>query len=648
VKKVAKSSNDSLLTREWCAFQELSAILLSVLTNKIFDLHPKTALRRLLFLIFSFLMSGLLIPLIYYPFSIWLAHIQDIFGYLLSHFNFGYIPYFPGDPFFNIIIYAYVSFTDPRVLMYLPIFLVPFFVALQIAANFLSDIYELNNPNVARRFVSATAFIGSNQTIRISQGKVIDKSKDLPISIIGGPGKVFVDLDSVAVFEMPDGTPHIIGPTNNEPDGKAILQGFERLRQAIDIRNQYIELRDTDKSALSVTSRSRDGIPIKATDVKLVYSVHRGGKESGAITPYPFNKTAVENIVYKATSHMTLDLKTLSNIEFSWSNNTVELIRTKLSSFISHYNTSEFLARISLPEFTKEGNNRKPIEQEHPDTTWIDNVYRPKTSSHTANLLEEEQLVAILTDSFHLTKSENISDDLFFAQRIPSLLTKFAEEFTADMYKYGVQLTWSGTGRWILPSLIFPGIQGFNQIQIENWRLNRANLAKGSEADYKNELLIREIISLMQTVPISVYQISIIKEKDYREIIWALVLSYRQQLIDAAELWNSRGNVIPTGIIQAIEHLNDALDLNGWRWSGIEDLEKNPFVDRPYKTTHLTNREGSEEQLYNELVILVQGDTDVANRLIEQQQQLFPKENRRKWIERARDKLLHDRGAFTP
>ena len=54
----------------------------------------------------------------------------------------------------------------------------------------------------------------------------------------------------------------------------------------------------------------------------------------------------------------------------------------------------------------------------------------------------------------------------------------------------------------------------------------------------------------------------------------------------------------------------------------------------------------SEESLYTELVILVQGDGDVADRLIEQQQRLFPKETRRKWIERARDKLLHDRGSF--
>jgi hypothetical protein len=56
----------------------------------------------------------------------------------------------------------------------------------------------------------------------------------------------------------------------------------------------------------------------------------------------------------------------------------------------------------------------------------------------------------------------------------------------------------------------------------------------------------------------------------------------------------------------------------------------------------------TEESLYTELTILVQGDTEVADRLIEQQQQLFPNGNRRRWIEQARDKLLHDRGAFTP
>lgn len=61
-----------------------------------------------------------------------------------------------------------------------------------------------------------------------------------------------------------------------------------------------------------------------------------------------------------------------------------------------------------------------------------------------------------------------------------------------------------------------------------------------------------------------------------------------------------------------------------------------------------SNWQRSEEALYNELVILLHGDREVAERLIQREQKDFPNESRGQWIVRARDRLLYDRGAFTP
>src|SRR5574339_513926 len=119
--------------------------LIDAILNRLFDLRPKAARFRLRSLVFLFLFSGFVISLIYYPLTVWLDYIQDIFGYLLSQ---SYTQNYPGNPIYNFANYAWQALTDPRVLQYLPIFLAPFFIALQTAANYLADIFELDDPRV--------------------------------------------------------------------------------------------------------------------------------------------------------------------------------------------------------------------------------------------------------------------------------------------------------------------------------------------------------------------------------------------------------------------------------------------------------------------------------------------------------------------
>jgi hypothetical protein len=130
----------------------------------------------------------------------------------------------------------------------------------------------------------------------------------------------------------------------------------------------------------------------------------------------------------------------------------------------------------------------------------------------------------------------------------------------------------------------------------------------------------------------------------------------------------ARGKKAPKIIIDAVDCLNDALGVTGWRWSGAVDPEnKCPPSDdldnkgsRPYGPVspgpgiptagepsvaedESPERQRSEEHLYNELVISADSDKEKADSLIAREQRDFPKENRRKWIERARDRLLRNR-----
>jgi len=250
-------ATESALQKEQRLYRELFDRLINAAINRWFDLGPASAARRMRNITIMFLLAGGLITLYIYPLNLWTQHLSKIFLYILNPAN--YAANYSGEPFTAFIDLLQQALTDPRIIQYLPIFLAPFFIALQLAALYLADIFELEDVAVARSFVWQVALSGSNETIRVTKGKISDNNKESPLYLIGGPGKVMVDLDSAALFERADGTPHVIGPTGNQPGGKATIDGFERFRQAIDIRDHYVELRDQDSKSPSVKSRSRDG-----------------------------------------------------------------------------------------------------------------------------------------------------------------------------------------------------------------------------------------------------------------------------------------------------------------------------------------------------------------------------------------------------
>ncbi|MGB8983524.1 MAG: hypothetical protein WCC12_16775, partial [Anaerolineales bacterium] len=212
------------LQKELELSRELFARLVDALLNRMFDLRPEKAARRLWYLLLAFFVSGFLISLFYYRLDQWTYYLRNIISYLL---NPAFAASYVGNPFRDFALFAFGVFTDPRILQYLPVLLAPFFIALQCAAIYLADIFELDHPSVARSFIWEVALSGSDRMIRISQGDISDEHRHSPNYLIGGPGKVMVDLDSVALFEKPDGTPHVIGPTGKEPRGMATLEGFE-------------------------------------------------------------------------------------------------------------------------------------------------------------------------------------------------------------------------------------------------------------------------------------------------------------------------------------------------------------------------------------------------------------------------------------
>lgn len=466
---------ETALQKEQRLFRELYVRLRDALLNRMFDLSPVKAAKRSSYVFVLFFFSGFVISLIYYSPSEWTEKIGAVFNAILSSTSTAEQLNLAINDLFAFLLKIVL---DPRILQYLPVFLASFFIALQTAAIYLADVFELDDVGVAREFISSVALSGGNETVHIKQGDIAEESMESPAFLIGGPGKVLVEIDSVALFEKADGTPHIIGPTGKESGGKATLEGFERFRQALDIRDHYIDLRDQDDRSRAVKSRSRDGIPIKATDVRLMFSIFRGDNPESSIEyPYPFSEKAVEQIVYRASSLVTPDQPYPSTFKFSWINNMVGLIRGRLSGFMSQHNLTEYMASIGLPEVEKVKQREEVITKQ----------------------------VQLLTQTDEGADTKEIKPPPAFQARykIKNLFTQFADEFTGKARNNGVELHWIGVGTWESPAEVVLGNH------LEAWLLTQENLKKDSpEAMNKleQEEVIEKMKELIQKVPLGAYE----------------------------------------------------------------------------------------------------------------------------------------------
>ena len=439
------SSNKTTLQKEGLLFREIFGRLLETFLNRIFDLRPEKAKRRTRNLVLLFLILGLLTMLLRHPLFLWIQHLQQIFLYLLNPAT----GYTSGNPFIRFFTLAYQTTVEVRLLQYPPILLASFFIALQLSAIYLADIFELPDVNMACQFVSAVALFGSDETIRIREGDIAEQYRASPNYVIGGPGKVIVDVDSVALFERADGTPHVIGPTGKEPGGKATIEGFERFRRALYIRDQSVDLADQDPRSRSVMGRSRDGIPIGATDVSLIYSIYRGeNARPSSEVPFPFSGEAVENIVYKSTSRVTPEQAYPSTYEFSWMIKMIGLVRRELGGFMSEWDLAEYLPHVETPF---------------------------RSSSSPAEFIPRH--------------------------KITNLFSQFAGQFTEHARDNGMELHWIGAGVWKVPDII-------SEKQLEAWTLQEKNLRDGNDDainKLENEAFLQKIEALIKNVPIRAF-----------------------------------------------------------------------------------------------------------------------------------------------
>lgn len=603
---------ETALQKEARLFREQMRRLFGCLLNNIFDLTEKGSRRRQWMLFVAFLALGILFRLIWDSSSGW----ESKFGLLMnSLLNPAYAQAAP-TALFEFLRVFLEPFFQPKMLRLLPVLILPFFIALQAAATYLADIFELKQVSIARDFIIQVALTGNQKHIRISGGEVPEEDRNSPIYLIGGPGKVLVELDSVALFEKADGRPHVIGPTVK---GKAVLDGFERFRDALDLRDQYTE-------PLKVNSRSLDGIPISAADVRLVFSIFRDGKKPTIEMPHPFSEKAVEALVYGKSARVTIGGPYPSELPASWVGAIQGMIRGELGGFMSKHKLVEYLASIGRPE-TQQAQQR------------------------------EEEIVAVgknvLSDEDTLEPRPVPPPPDFQPRHVLSnLFSQFAEGFTQKASQRGLELHWIGVGTWKPPNEIVL------KKHVEAWNLSLGNLARGNKNaldSLKKEAYLQQVLRIIQTIPLARFQQN--HSNNHRDALRDMLIGYREQLIETVELLRKSRRPISSSLPAAIKRIESVLGLTHWVGAAgptsAVDSEGGGSFSPPRRsarpkaasTTGIPSTppvSPEEEDLYQDLLTKVHGDVETAERLIENERKRTPRADRIEWIRRAIERWLRD------
>ncbi len=446
----------------------------------------------------------------------------------------------------HVILYYVPLLTEvrPFVLADLPLFAVltlsrlvillfiPAFLAITMAGNYLADIFELKDPAIAWEYINALALGGANYVLHIRDGKVSEESLESPVLLIGGPGIVLAEFDSAALFEKPDGTPHVIGLASNVPDAggmpNIVLEGFERLREPIiNLRDQYIG--SPSGEPMTVVSRSLDGIPISATDVRGMFSVRRQKPEDVSVSsiqaPYPFDPHDIERLVYKQTVPVLIEGPFASGQPGPWAATMQGLIRGSLSEFMSQHRLGEYLAGIGsleteLAEFREDAivSTTLRYSNDLPDSTGQTPAARrfhPRTE-----LIER------------FMRSSN-----GFAQRTR---------------ERGLELHWIGVGTWKMPNELSDEL--ITDQHLEAWRLNLDNAERSSpEAaqSISEEAYYREKMRLIQDVPLASHAKNQERYSEKEALLESLLQDYWEQIGEGLAAFYQSGSPAPE--LQAME-----------------------------------------------------------------------------------------------
>jgi hypothetical protein len=361
----------------------------------------------------------------------------------------------------------------------------------------------LGDEDLASDFLEEVTFGYGRGKITINEGKISKEDEQSPLILIGGPGSIQVNLDSIALLEKVNGEPRVIYPRSEAWK----LGRFERIREIGKSdepgKREYaiINLRDQFVSGLSVKSRTKDGIQIEAQGIKVIFSILRRqpiDDEKVQGDAYLFDERAVQSLVYDQTI-ITPVPSTPSGITFPWDTTVIPLVISELEELIISHNLGEILASISQKELDTAFSNDQTVAQMRLEMTG------------------QQVKVGARREAPNFESRSKITAQFF------------EKEFKEKAAALGVSIEWIDIGTWQLPSNLIL------EKHKKAWELSRENASKRSRLERtrkKHEM--EEILKIVENIVIKNYdkkvEIRKLTNDELEKLSPQALLEYRHQL----------------------------------------------------------------------------------------------------------------------
>ncbi|MEW6503375.1 MAG: hypothetical protein AB1457_05375 [Chloroflexota bacterium] len=406
------------------------------------------------------------------------------------------------------------TFLSPDVVLTTIAIGLPFLLALEFAALYQSDIYEIANTSVSRRFILQAAFaIPKYQTLEIKEEKLSAEQRKSPFIQIGGPGIVKPNPEFAVVFERLDGNPHFIRAGMSKKD--RTLQGFERLRRIIDVRDHTFHYE-------KIIGRTKDGIKIEIQDVNLLFSIWRPSGNTPLNNPYPAHLRDLYWLTYQQVGE-------------HWTHAMIELVEDHLLRFIQNHTISEILSAVGEPEIRRQVALESTIHR----LAYGQPLRRP------LRFIYSSQIPQPLPPPSFVPRPQ-----------LSNFFKSFTQEFPLAARQRGLRLEWINVGTWNTTHPIL-----LDQ-HIEAWRLTSENRTRSSPRvleEIRNQARLQTYQRIIQQdILLAIAQLS---RQGYQpdQIYYEMVRYFEIQVSKIIAELTAEGKAIPSRLDTARQCLHTAL-----------------------------------------------------------------------------------------
>ena len=345
----------------------------------------------------------------------------------------------------------------------------------QIVARYFATLYGIKTGIYPDHFLLKIIFgFPREEPIKIDSTPILNKERWL-LKVIGGPTKVIIGAESAVIFEKPDGSVQIVGPTMNLPGSYYQLGNYERLREIFDLRNQTIQF--------DIQARTKDGIPLTIKGVHVIYSILRGSKKTTLTRPYPFNAQALYWLVYERPSGIFVEKIT-------------EILKQEIINYIRHRSLTELLEYVGEPEIQRqisleilEKTIKYRKKRKFAFSMRKNNFFQQLKHKYTLrkkigrNHKTNHFLLKFDPRSINKSVQSSISSSINYSNL---LLKNIMLDLMARAHQYGINLDWISLGSIECPS---------NKIQShlqKVWQIASKNQQIHTQSEFKNLNLISE------------------------------------------------------------------------------------------------------------------------------------------------------------